>query len=155
MKELVILVGNIGSGKSTICKKYQEKGYVVIARDMLRYAIGGGKYIFNTKYEPIIFSIEKEMLEKFMELEVPIIIDEVGISKVLRAEYVFLAQEYDYKVICHIMKKLSKEESVERRMKNPHGQYDKKLWESVWERFDKMYEEPSKEEGIDKIIREK
>ena len=58
MKNLIILVGNIGSGKSTYAKKYQKKGYIVIARDQLRYAIGGGEYIFNTKYEPLIWKTE-------------------------------------------------------------------------------------------------
>jgi dephospho-CoA kinase len=35
-KEIILLIGNIASGKSTIAKQYAKKGYVVISRDSLR-----------------------------------------------------------------------------------------------------------------------
>lgn len=154
-KELVMLVGNIGSGKTTTCKKYQQKGHIVIARDRLRYNIGGGQYIFNKKFEPIIFSTELHMLENFMEIGVPIIIDEVGISKLIRMRYILLAQNYGYKIKCHVMSQLTMKEAVDRRMQDPHGQYNRKIWEKVWLNFQSKYEEPSLEEGIDKIIKDK
>jgi len=153
MKELVILVGNIGSGKSTICKKYQKEGYVVIARDCLRYAIGGGIYVYNTKYEPIIFETELCMLESFMELGVNIVIDEVGVSRAMRMHYIIPAKDYGYTVKCHVLPQLLRKTAVDRRMQNPHGQYDRDLWEQVWDRFQSKYEEPSFDEGIDDIIR--
>jgi len=155
MKKLVILVGNIGCGKTTLAQKYQKKGYVVIARDQLRYAIGNGNYVFKKEYEPIIFSTELYMLKEFLTKGVNIVIDEVGISFILRKRYIDIAEEYGYKIICHILPRLPIKEAVRRRMKNPHGQYDKKIWRQVWTRFNKMYEEPVKEEGFYKIIKEK
>ena len=153
MKELIILVSNIGGGKSTLAKKYQEKGYVIIARDQLRYAIGGGTYIFNPKYEPIIFETELCMLESFMELGVNIVIDEVGVSRAMRMRYIIPAKDYGYTVKCHVLPQLLRKTAVDRRMKNPHGQYDRNLWEQVWDRFQSKYEEPSLDEGLDEIIR--
>lgn len=153
MKKIIILTGNIGAGKSTIVKKYQEKGYVVIARDMLRYAIGGGNYVFDKKYEPIIWSTELTMLDDFLNLGVNIIVDEVGVSKLLRSRYINVAEIYDYKIISYVFPRLSMKESVDRRMTNPHGQNDRELWERVWINFDKMYEEPSLDEGFDHIIK--
>ena len=152
MKNLIILTGNIGSGKSTLAKKYQEKGYIVIARDMLRYAIGGGNYIYNLEYESIIFDVELELFYRFLELDVDIIIDEIGISKELRERYIYTAKEYNYDITSIILPKLSMNESVNRRMINPHGQYDRKIWEDVWKKFNNMYEKPCKDEGFDKII---
>jgi predicted kinase len=154
MKELIILVGNIGEGKSTLCKKYQKKDYIVIARDSLRYAIGGGNYIFNEKYESIIWKTELYMLRKFMELGINIVVDEVGINKVMRARYVVPAKEYNYTIKCHMLPKLTMKEAVDRRMNDPHGQPDRKLWESVWVKFNNMYEEPTLNEGFDEIIHE-
>ena len=153
MKELVILVSNIGGGKSTTARKYQEKGYVVIARDGLRYSIGGGNYIFNPKYEPIIWETELCMLDSFMELGVNIVIDEVGINKAMRRRYIIPAKEYGYIVKCHLLPKLSMKEAVDRRMKNPHGQNNRKLWEQVWNKFQSQYEETSLAEGFDEIIK--
>lgn len=154
-KELVMLVGNIGSGKSTLCKKYQKKGYVVLSRDTLRYAIGGGEYIFNKKFEPIISRLVLIMFEEFLDLTVPIVVDETTMNRSFRSRYILLAKEYGYKVKCHVMPKLTMKKSVQRRLNNPHGKYSKRVWESVWKRLNKMYEEPSLGEGINKIIKEK
>lgn len=154
--ELIILVGNIGTGKSTLTKEYVKKGYIVIARDALRYNIGAGKYIFDPQLEPAIWKTELEMFKSFIKLGVNVIIDEVGINKSIRARYikeVKLPWYPPYKITCIEMPKLSKNELVDRRMKDPHGQPDRKIWEQVWAKFDAMYEEPTKEEGIDKIIR--
>ena len=80
-KEVVILVGNIGTGKTTIAKKYIKYGYIAIARDYLRYSIGLGQYIFNINYESIIWKTETYMYKKFVDLGVNIIVDEVGMNK--------------------------------------------------------------------------
>ena len=152
-KELIILVGNIGSGKSTLTKKYQKKGYVVIARDWLRKAIGGGEYIFNIEYEPIIFKTEIELYKKFLLLEKNIIIDEVGITKSLRGRYITLAKKYNYKITCIVLPKLSKNLSVKRRLQDNHGDTGKGIWEEIWERFNQSYQKPSIKEGFDKIVK--
>jgi len=152
-KDLIILTGNIGSGKSILTKQYQAKGYVVIARDALRYAIGGGTYVFNTEYEAIIWETELLMLEFFMKLGVNIVVDEVGVSKAMRLRYITPAKKYEYAVKCHVLPKLTMKESIDRRMRDPHGQYNRKLWESVWLKFAKIYEEPSFEEGFTEIIK--
>ena len=152
-KSIVVLIGNIGCGKSTIARDYINDGYVAIARDYLRYAIGCGSYIFNRDYEHIIWKTEQYMLRKFLEEEVDIVVDEVGVSKKLRKGYIKLGKEFGYSVEAIVLPRLSMKEAVDRRMKDPHGQFDRELWESVWTRFDKMYKDPTKEEGFNSIIR--
>ena len=151
--ELIILVGNIGSGKSTLTKRYQQHGYVIIARDWIRKVIGGGEYIFNPDYEPIIFATEKYMYKQFLTLGKNMVIDEVGLSKSMRKRYIPLAKKYGYKITAIVLPILSKEESIKRRLNDNHGNTDKKTWEMVWERFNSMYEEPTKKEGFHKIIK--
>ena len=150
-KQLIILVGNIGSGKSTLTRKYIEKGYIAIARDYIRYAIGEGKYIFNPNYEPIIWGTEQYMFTRFMDLGVNIVVDEVGVSRRTRKAYIHYAQIKKYKIIAIVLPRYSQEEAVNHRMKNPHGQNDRRLWENVWEKFDAIYTEPTKAEGFDEI----
>ena len=151
-KEVIVLVGNIGSGKSTLTKRYQKLGYIVISRDQLRYAIGGGKYVFNTAFEKSIHATELYMYEKFLNLGKNIIIDETNMHNTSRKMYASLAKGYGYETSVIVLPKLTMKESVDRRMKDPHDQIDRKLWEKVWEKFDLMYEEPTKEEGFDNII---
>lgn len=151
--KVIILVGNIGSGKSTIAIEYQKKGYIVISKDQLRYAIGGGKYIFSVHLEPVVWQTELYMYKKFLRLGVDIIIDGTNVSRALRSKYIEDARYYDYKIICREMPKLSLKESVSRRMTNPHQRYDKRFWESLWTIFDNKYEKPTKKEGFNQIIR--
>lgn len=150
-KELIILVGNIGTGKSTYAKRYQKKGYIIIARDQLRYAIGGGQYIFNREYEPVIWKTELYMFKKFVDLDKNIVVDEVGINPIIRKRYIKYAKKRGYKIIAVVMPYLTREKAVARRMKDPHGQPSKKLWRMVWEKFEMGYEPPSKEEGFNQI----
>ncbi len=150
-KELIILIGNIGTGKTTYAPQYVKKGYVAIARDTLRYAIGDGKYIYNPQYEPIIFTIERFMFHQFLIKGVNIIVDEVGVSKEMRKHYIEEAKRFGYKITAIEMPHLTMKEAVDRRMNNPHQQNDRKLWEQVYAKFEAMYEEPTKEEGFDEI----
>ena len=148
MKKLVILIGNIGNGKSTLAKEYAKKGYVIICRDALRYMIGGGDYIFNPKLEPAIIAGAVDITRWFMELGVNIIIDEVNVSKKYREHYLELAKENGYKSFAVVLPRLSKKESVDRRMNNSHGIQTRKIWEDVWNKFNDRYEYPSKEEAL-------
>lgn len=152
-KRLNILIGNIGSGKSTRIKN-KPKNVICVSRDALRYMIGGGDYIFNEDLEKAICFGELKILEEFMKIGASdIIIDETNIAKLIRQRYLKLADKYNYKKVAIQMPILSKKESVDRRMKDPHGQPDRTLWERVWEKFNDIYEPPSFREGFDEIIK--
>lgn len=150
--KIVILIGNIGAGKTTLCSEFIKKEFVCISRDSLRYMIGSGDYIFNRKYEPVIHRAEKIIIEEFMSERINLVIDEVGVSKWMRQQYIYLAEQYNYEITAVVLPKLSMEQSVNRRMISPHGQPNRKLWEAVWTKFDEQYEQPTKKEGFDKVI---
>ena len=153
--EIVIMVGNIGSGKSTLVGKYVEKGYLCVSRDALRYMVGAGKYIYNPiKIEESIFACEGKILRCLMLRRFNIVVDEVGVSKKFRYGYLQLARQYGYNAVAHVMRRLPKEICVERRMNNNHGDTSKEVWNRVWEKFNASYEEPSKTEGFTKIKKE-
>ena len=151
-QELIVLVWNIGCGKTTTARKYIDEGYVAIARDYLRYAIGEGQYIFNVDYESIIWRTERFMLRQFLELGVDVIVDEVGVSKKFRKMYLKYGKEYGYTIKAVVMPRLSMKESVDRRMNDPHGQFNRGLWEEVWTKFDKQYQVPDLQEGFNEVI---
>lgn len=152
-KEIIILVSNIGGGKSTLAKQYAKKGYVIISRDSLRYMVGAGNYRFDKKLEPFIKQSAVSVLTEFLKSGFNLVYDETNVSKSLRKPTIQLAKIYGYKVVAVILPRLSKEVSVARRLKTPHGNFSKKTWERVWEMFDTIFEMPDKSEGIDRIIK--
>ena len=147
------MMANIGGGKSTMAKNYVEKGYVVISRDNLRYAIGNGEYIFNLDYEPIIGQTEMFMLRKFLKQGVNIVIDECNVSRGARKRLIDVINDYeDYRITVIRMPRFSMNDSIKRRLQNNHGDTPAEVWEGVWERFNESWDEPTLEEGINSII---
>lgn len=149
------MCGNIGSGKTTLSKKYAEWGYVIISRDRLRYNIGAGNYVFKPQLEAAIWQTEIDMVYNFLKLGVDIFVDEVGVSREMRARYIRVIQARfpEYQRICIQMPHYTMKKSVDRRMQDPHGCFDRKIWEGVWKKFEMLYEIPNKDEGFHKIIK--
>ncbi len=151
MKQLFVLVGNIGTGKSTIAKTFINKETIAISRDNLRHMIGSGDYIFNTKLEPSIKLIEEYAITELMKSEFNIVIDETNINMKARHRLIVLADGYKYKKTAIVLPALSKDKSLKRRMQIDRG-YTKEEWEEVWEKFRKEFQSPSYTEGFDNII---
>jgi len=151
IKELIVMVGNTGSGKSTVCKEYIENGYLCVSRDGLRYMNGGGKYRWDETIEPFIWDAESRIIKAFMESGRHIIVDEVGVSQDMREKYINIANAFNYKPIALVMPRLDMKTCVDRRLNNPHNQPDRELWEGVWTNFDKQYSEPTLDEGFEEI----
>ncbi len=151
---LYILVGNISTGKSTFVKHFLQRHpkVVCISRDALRYMIGGGEYIFNENLEWSIFDAELYIIESFMKSGLDVIIDEVSISKKMRAAYINLAKGYNYSTIALIIPKISKQLCVDRRMKDSDRGTPREVWEDVWDKFNNQFETPTIEEGFDKTL---
>lgn len=153
MKPIIeILIGQIGSGKTTECKKRVKEGYYVVSRDDFRYMIGAGDYIFDKETEPIIKKVSKNMIAHLVSAKKNIIVDETNMSVEQRKETIEIAKLNNYEIIAVQTKKISKEESVKRRLGDNHGTQTKETWEMVWEFLNNLYEPPTIEEGFDKII---
>ena len=155
MPKLIMMVGNIGSGKSTLVKHLTSKGYIAISMDALRYMVGGGEYLFDEDLEPSIFRIEKHALRELSDSGYDIILDETNVSLAIREHHRACVEEKGYEIIAIVMPRLSKETSVKRRMQQSHGYDGPEVWGEVWERFDKKYVEPTIAEGFNKIIHHK
>ena len=152
MNKLMILVGNVGSGKTTLTQELVKLGYNVISRDALRYMIGGGKYVFDPVTEKIIKKIALSMLRQMVQKKLDILIDATNMSVFQREEMLAIANKVNYNTIAYVLPKLSKKESINRKLLNNYGDTSKKVWDEIWDNFNNMYQEPTHEEGFDKII---
>lgn len=147
---LVIFVGNIGSGKTTQTKDgYPD--YQVISRDALRYMIGAGLYRFSSETEPFIAQGTRALVEVAMRKRLNIIIDETNMSRAMREPYLTLGKAFGYNIGCYLFNTCSRKEAINRRCSNGHGTNDKKVWAMVYDKFQKMYQMPTIEEGFDWI----
>ena len=151
MNTIILMVGNMGSGKSTYVKSLIECGYFAVSRDAIRYMFGAGKYIFNNKSELSTVRGASAIVRGLMLSEVDIVVDETHMNTCSRSGYIKLAQDNGYNIIACILPKVNREVSVERRMQNPHGQFDRNVWYGVWDKFNNMWEEPTLEEGFNEI----
>lgn len=152
MSKIIVLIGNIGSGKTTYARKLAAQGYRIVSRDALRYMIGGGTYTFNEETEPIIILSARRMATLLVAEGIPIVIDEVNVSVNFRAPFLDIAEDHMCEIEAHILPKINRDEAVDNRMIDPHDTPDEKLWEGVWDKFDSIYEQPTITEGFDKII---
>lgn len=146
------MVGNIGAGKSTLVKEYVDKGYRIISKDAIRYMLGGGQYIFDIALERQVDQIAKNAIIDLTYAGYNVVVDETNMDSLEREDYLHYIRG-DYKKIALVLPKLSKEESVRRRLQANHGDTPKEVWEEVWERKNKAFQEPSQEEGFDEIIK--
>ena len=152
--EFIIMVGNIGAGKSTLVKEFVELGYRVISKDAIRYMLGGGKYIFDLELERAVDEITKNAVIDLTYRGYNVVIDETNMDSLERGDYLHYIHEnknQTYEKTAIVFPRLSKEESVKRRLQSNHGDTPKEVWEGVWEIKNKAYQVPTKEEGFDTI----
>jgi len=149
--KVIILVGNIGSGKSTYVKS-KEEDYVVISRDKTRYMLGNGNYVFISELEASVWAAEQAIFNNLLDTKINIIIDETNMSDSSRERYIKEARKAGYEISIAVFPKIPMEESIQRRISSNHGEFSKETWEVVWKNFDDKYVEPSFKEDVDYII---
>lgn len=153
-RNLYILVGNIGSGKTTFALEFITfggKNIVCVSGDSLRYMIGAGKYTYQKAFEPILKQTVLDIIRRFMENRLHIIVDDTHMTKETRKGLLSLAKEFNYDAIAFVFSRQTKRICVDRRMKKPHDIRDRKVWEGVWDKLNNLYETPIIEEGFREI----
>ena len=153
-KELILVLGNVGVGKTSECKKYAQLGHRIISCDTLRYMLGGGEYMFDEKLEEFIMDATFTFVELLLQGGHSVVIDEtwITITKENRKKYIELGKKYGYDVLLLEFPKMDRDKAVSRRMEKNHGQLPKERWEDVYNMFDNMYEIADVTEGFTEIV---
>lgn len=134
-KEMIIMVGCPGSGKSKFAKKYY-KNYDYINQDTLK-----------TKTKCL-----KETLKSIKENK-SVIIDNTNPTIDVRKKYIELAKKHNYKIKCYLMnidKDLGKHMNYYRFKRGKGIKYNL-VPDIVYNVYFKNYEEPKLDEGFDQI----
>ena len=118
--------------------------------------LSAGGYIFDPDLEGIVKEIDEKAMYVMFSNKVSFCMDDARLVKAdTRRDIIRMAHLFGYKVIVAVMPIVDRETSVQRRLKDPHGDYDRQRWEDVWEMFREMSSKPLMAEGFDKIVKVK
>lgn len=158
--ELIILVGNIGCGKSTYAK-YRVKnnrlstGMVVVNMDSIQQMIGGGDYgNYDSKKKEIYWAVEEKAICESLERGNSVIIDRTNMDIKRRKRFIDIARRYWWVSVTCLDWGPGSKYDLARRLKNPRGVSDDQ-WIKVFNKMKELYEKPTKEEGFSYMTKPK
>jgi len=97
-KELIVICGLPGSGKSTYVKKMWGDSHVVICADEFRKVHTGRD--FYPSAEPVIYQMVKVTVEVLLRRSMPVVIDMTSLTVKSRLKWVELARKCGAPVRC-------------------------------------------------------
>jgi len=148
---MYILIGVPGCGKSTWAKENIDEDTVVVCKDAFRSMLRMN-YEFNSKYEPIVKSLQEEAIFCASLNGLNIIVDETNIKKSKREKLKKLVEPTcftpGYKIVYVVFRDT---DTLDRRMNEPRG-YSREEWDEVIKGMIKSMEWPKAEECDELIL---
>jgi len=144
--QLIIVVGLPGSGKTTFWKNTtcHPPMAVRVSLDDFRRVIIGKDYF--APFEPTVHAWTEQTVRYLLSQGFSVYLDATSIRRGLRAKYIRLAKEYGAETVCYEMK-TSYHTCLER-----NKQRERVVPEEVIRRMSEDYEEPTIDEGFDRIF---
>lgn len=151
--KLQLLIGMIASSKSTYCKAAARHCYLIINDDAIVNMLHADQYTFYDKeLKPLYKNIENHIIGQAVLAEKNVIIDRgLNISKAARQRYIALARSFDITCEAVVFKKEQPEVHAKRRYEHDNRGHDYEYWLKVAERHAAIWDDPTLEEGLDRI----
>ena len=153
MAKIQILIGMIASGKSSYCKNIARKGHLCINDDAIVNMLHADQYnLYDQNLKLLYKSIENHIISSALCLNKNVLIDRaLNISFQGRQRYIALAKSFDVKCEALVFTNEGPEVHALRRTQSDCRGYDLDYWMRVAKTHDKLYCEPTLEEGFDNI----
>lgn len=150
--KLVIMVGNIGSGKSTLSNKLaSDFKFAVFNMDSIVEMLGGYEYTRYDKNKTDCYrDIRQFIVRNLLKKEFNCVIDSTNLTKKKRKEFIDIGKSLKVSEIVAYDFGLGCDEYLSRRVNDPKG-VDPSTWKSVYERMKNEYEAPTMDEGFTNI----
>jgi len=150
MTFMIIPVGNVGTGKSLIARKYAQNGCNVINMDTIQAMIAGGIYgRYRNHKRQVYHEIETAAIKASIENKQSVYIDRTNINRKTREKYLKIGKEHGSYVVA-IDFGPGGVSSIERRQEDPKG-ISNKTWSVVHSDLQNKYEKPTTEEGFNLV----
>jgi len=154
MSEITLLIGTIGSGKSTLSQKMAKNGALIINDDAIVTSLHGDYQLYDPKLKPLYKGIENQILSYGVLLNKDIVVDRgLNLTVQSRARWIDLACSFDCEISAILFPFSSPNVHARRRMRHDDRGNDRKTWKKIAEHHQNVYEEPSLKEGFKKIIK--
>lgn len=150
MSKLVLLVGNVGSGKSLFAKKLaRREGLVVVNNDAIQQMCAGGEYdMYDPGKKSVYDTITRAAILEGLKIGPGVVVDRTLMSAESRAKYIAMGKACGAEIVVADFGP-GTEEGLQRRIKADRG-VPAGVWRSVFDRKASEYEPPAMEaEGID------
>uniref|UniRef100_A0A6M3L8A9 Putative ATPase domain containing protein n=2 Tax=viral metagenome TaxID=1070528 RepID=A0A6M3L8A9_9ZZZZ len=146
-KQLTILTGNIGSGKSLTAAKLAKMGHVVVNGDSITSMVGGGEYgIYDKAKRDIYHAAEFAIIETAFVNGFSVVIDRTNMKVSDRARYIDVGKKHGAYIHSYDWGR-GNEKSLARRLNKPNG-VPAETWKSVHAFMMNSYEPVSLDEGF-------
>ena len=150
MQELILLVGNVGCGKSFLAKRLTKRGAIAINNDALLQTFHGGEYTYDSNLKEFYHECEREIFSNALMTGRSIVVDRTNMDKKSRQRFIEPSQKYpDLEVVVFDFGP-GTDISLQRRLNSPKEQ-TAKTWTSVHKMLKSKYEKPSFDEDIHRI----
>jgi predicted kinase len=153
MPRVKLLIGPIASGKSTLTRRFADRGDIIVNDDAIVTAVHGGNYrLYNEKLKPLYKATEHSIIMSALSMGRDVVIDRPNFRESTRRRYIELARSFDVPTTGYIMAKAAPEEHAARRMKSDPRGYTLQYWIEVAKAHELRWQNPSMDEGFAGLI---
>jgi len=160
MTKLVLMVGNIGTGKTSTTNRLMDaadilenRNVIVVSVDCLATILNNGHYgpdIWTDRHWQLYAVAKQHIVREALARDFDVIVDGSHMSKANRKAYIDIAKEFDDIIVDGYLHTYP--DGLARRITNPKSEHTSiEKWTEVYKIFEDMYEEPTLDEGIDNI----
>lgn len=148
----VIIVGNIGCGKSTITRELHEKdGVAVWDSDAITTMMSAGAYKFGKYSGGIIEYMKRGFIERCIKHHVSFVLDDPHMTASSRGQYIELIKTHNPRYIIECVDfGPGTKESLNRRLCDCRG-LSSSVWGGVFNQLKLKYEQPCMNEAFNHI----
>jgi len=155
MIEVQILVGNIGTGKSTHSKNL-DNSWLIWNNDVVRRMFHPNEYVFDRKENEIILELRSHFICYSLRLGYNVCIDDTNIKIEYRKYMIDTIREWEsgmggVKIICVDFGSGDDYTLARRLGRRPRG-ISRERWTDTHKHLKETYEKPTLDEGFDEII---
>lgn len=148
MQELVLLVGNVGCGKSFLAKRLAKRGAIVVNNDNL-LQMYHGEYTYDSDLREFYHEVEDVTIKQALKSGRSVVIDRTNIDEKSRKRFIDIGHIHGVKITSFDFGP-GQDMQLQRRLNDPKGQTID-TWRSVYNMMHMKYKKPSSEEGIDGV----
>lgn len=151
-QQVIILAGNVGTGKSLIANKLAKMGFVTVNMDNIRSNVAGGEYDrYDCDKRGLYHAIEVTTLETALEMGFNVVVDRTNMARETRSKYIEICKSFEDINIFGIDFGPGSAITLSRRCLSSRN-IPMRKWQSVFESMKLNYEPMSLDEGFDEIM---